>query len=194
MRGYPLIGKKVGLWSNGLRDHRVEAVIACMATGVIAGLLAAHVKLHLGLSGHKALFWITPVLVARLLGHCRVGTTLGVFCASCTALAFGGHIAGGLMGLPLIGVAGALLDITINLLEKKSIALWISYPVICLAATVANLIAFGKRLLLPPGPNTPVHLPGWLIREMISYALMGMLAGILACVFVWRIQHKRKTH
>lgn len=90
-----------------------------VAVGVIAGLFIGTVRLGLGLAGHKSLFWMTPVIIARLLGRCKAGTTAGALSAAFTTLAVGGRLAGGVLGLGLIGFAGIVLDVVINSLEKR---------------------------------------------------------------------------
>jgi len=181
MRGFLLNVRRAGLWNRAAGTRQLEMFVASVSTGILAGMLAASVRLHLGLPGHKALFWMTPVLLARLLGRCRVGTAAGAFSAACVALGLGGHVAGGAVGLPLIGFAGLVMDAMIHWLEQRGIRPVMMIPLIAVLAMGANLIAFGKRCLVPAGPNAH-YLFGfsgpWV--EALSYAAFGMLAGLIA--------------
>jgi hypothetical protein len=105
-----------------------------VSAGIIAGCLAAFLKLHLGLPGHKAILWMTPVIAARLLGRCRIGTTSGAFTAAFVSLGAGGNLAGGVVGLPLVGAAGALVDACILQLEKRKPSALTSILLIALTA------------------------------------------------------------
>jgi len=77
MCGFPLIGKKaIGQrkWFEG-EVWRTSLMVA--AVGVLAGVATASVKLHLGLPGHKALFWMVPIVLARVLSRHPVGGSIG---------------------------------------------------------------------------------------------------------------------
>ena len=153
----------------------------CVALGVIAGLLVASVRLNLGLPGHKALFWMPAIIVARMMGRCRVGATAGAAATSFTTFALGGNLAGGPMGLPLIIVAGAFLDLVIGALERRKVPVWLHVPVIGAAAMLANLICLTRRLLLPAGFGAHLLLDTsgfWF--QFCSYALFGLAAGLIA--------------
>jgi hypothetical protein len=87
--GYLLTGKKTDLWSNLLSREQLLATGAAAGVGVIAGMFMAHVKLDLGMPGHKAVFWMTPILIARILGKGKFGTTAGSLSAAFTSIAWG---------------------------------------------------------------------------------------------------------
>ena len=131
-------------------------LIASIATGVIAGLAMTHLRLNLGLPGHRAVFWMIPVIMARLLGKCPIGSTAGALAAGFTSLGLGGNIAGGLIALPLIGVAGILLDMAVGIIEKRHVPIIFAVVLIGFTALSANLICFIKRMLAPAGLN-PHH-------------------------------------
>ncbi|MEA3227179.1 MAG: hypothetical protein U9Q07_14615 [Planctomycetota bacterium] len=159
----------------------VRGLAISLSVGVIAGFLAASLKLHLGLPGHKAVIWMTPVIAARLLGRCRIGTTAGAFTAAFVSLGLGGNLAGGFLGLPLIGAAGALVDACVLKLEKCKASALTTIIAIALAAMLANLICCAKRLLVPVG-ITPHYMFGnaALALRPISYGLFGFLSGLIA--------------
>ena len=76
--------------------------------------------------------------------------------------------------------------------REISTSLRVAIVVVALAAMLANLICYGKRLLAPVG-IAPHDLfgAGILLRAM-SYALFGLLAGLIATVgsYPFRRRHK----
>jgi len=193
MRGSLLIEKKLDRWNSFLKSRQFQMLLASIATGVLAGLAMTHLRLHLGLPGHRAVFWMTPVIMARLLGKCRAGSTAGALAAGVTTLGLGGNIAGGLIALPLIGVAGILLDTVISIIEKRTIPTVSAVSLIGSAAMLANLICFVKRMLAPAGLN-PHHFLGisFVGFDLLSYAVFGLVAGLLAASMSYLITAKKR--
>jgi hypothetical protein len=171
----------------------VRGLAISLSAGIIAGCLAACLKLHLGLPGHKALLWMTPVIAARLLGRCRAGTTAGALTAAFVSIGMGGNLAGGLSGLPLVGAAGGLIDLTVAHLEKRKASALTAIAAVAFSAMLANLVCCAKRLLLPVG-LAPHDIFGGLDVLMwpLSYGLFGFLAGLLAATAV-QLLRSRKT-
>ncbi|MCX5672610.1 MAG: hypothetical protein NTU94_14935, partial [Planctomycetota bacterium] len=95
--------------SLSVAEH-ASAVLITAAVGAAAGLVAGQLRLHLGLPGHKVLFWLTPVLAARLIAGGPAGATAGALAAAVATAVAGGNLAGSLVQLPLIGVAGLVID------------------------------------------------------------------------------------
>ncbi len=195
MRGYLSIEKSTPLADMVLGPDGIRGLAISLSVGVIAGCLAASLKLHLGLPGHKAIIWMTPVIAARLLGQCRIGTTAGAFTAAFVSLGSGGNFAGGLLGLPLVGAGGALVDACIMKLEKHKRSALTTIVAIALAAMLANLICCGKRLLVPAG-IAPHHMFGSAAVALrpISYALFGFLAGLIASTGTYIFRQRKKPN
>ena len=193
MRGYLSIRKDTPLTDIVLGPAGLRGLAASVSVGVIAGCLAAVVKLHLGLPGHKALIWMTPVIAARLLGRCRIGTTAGAFTAAFVSLGIGGNLAGGPLGLPLVGAAGALVDAFIHQLEKHRTSAVKTIVFVTLSAMLANLICCLKRLIGPIG-ITPHDIFGGasLLLRPLSYAFFGLVAGLIAAVAAHLTRYRRK--
>ncbi|MHC5060095.1 MAG: hypothetical protein ACYTFK_03300 [Planctomycetota bacterium] len=168
-------------------------LLVCSSVGVIAGLFIAFVRLHLGMPGHKAFFWMTPVLITRLRGGCKVGTTAGGLFAALTTYFLGANLAGGLMGMPLIALAAAILDWTIHIVEKKKTPGWSMILSISLAAMVANLVCLSKRMILPAGlnPHYIVGVSGFWFK-LFSYAFFGFISGLVAAVTARLIRRRQK--
>jgi hypothetical protein len=183
MRGYLSIRKKIPSADIVLGPDGVRGLVVSLSVGVIAGCLAASFKFHLGLPGHKALFWMTPVITARLLDRCGIGTTAGAMTAAFVSIGVGGNLAGGMLGLPLVGAAGALMDVCIIQLEKHKASALIAITGVAFSAMVANLICCAKRLLLPAGvtPHDVFSSADFLLRP-ISYGFFGFLAGLIAAI------------
>lgn len=187
-----MTGKKADHWSSIVKSRQLKMLAASIAVGVIAGLFIANVRLHLGLPGHKALFWMTPVIVARLLGRCRAGTTAGALSAAFTTFVLGSHLAGGVLGLPLIGFAGIILDAVINFLEKRKMSALLVIPIIGFTAMLANLLCLVKRLLVPLGhaPQLLFGISGFWLK-LASYAFFGLMAGLIAAMLACLINRRR---
>jgi len=164
-----------------LGPEGVRGLAVSLSAGVIAGCLAAGLKLHLGLPGHKALLWLTPVIAARLLGRCRTGATAGALTAAFVSIGMGGNLAGSASGLPFVGAAGALIDVTVAHLEARKASALVMIAAVAFSAMMANLLCCAKRLLLPIG-LTPhdVFGGGDILMRPLSYALFGFLSGLIA--------------
>jgi hypothetical protein len=193
MRGFPLTEAKAVRWNSIVNIRQLKMLIASIAVGIIAGLFTSHVRLHLGLDGHKALFWMTPVIIARLLSRCKAGTTAGALSCAFTAFVSGGNLAGGILGFPLIGVAGIMLDVVINFLENRNVSGIFAVLAVGIAGMLANLICLMKRLFSPEGFN-PNYLFGvsdfWF--KLVSYAFFGLLAGVIAATVTYLINRRQK--
>ncbi len=193
MRGYLWIESKVTPIGAVLGPEGVRGLAVSLSAGVIAGCLAAYLKFHLGLPGHKALLWMTPVIAARLLGRCRAGTTAGALTAAFVSIGMGGNLAGSLSGLPLVGAAGALIDATVVQLERRKASALTTIATVALSAMLANLLCCAKRLLLPTG-LTPHDVFGGVdvLMRPLSYGLFGFLSGLIASIAA-HLLRSRKT-
>jgi hypothetical protein len=189
MHGYLLTGKRVGHWHSLAQSHQARMLLASISVGVIAGILMVHIRLHLGISGHKGLFWITPVLAARLLGRCKAGASAGALAAATTCIGLGGHMGGGWLGLPLIALVAVVWDVVIHQVEHGALPWFLMIPLIALLGAGGNLIVLGKRLLAPPGPNA-IHIFGFsgLGFDVVSYAVCGLVAGLIAVLVAYGVQ------
>lgn len=195
MRGYLSTRKDTPLTDIVLGPAGYRSLAASVSVGIIAGCLAAYVKLHLGLPGHKAVIWMTPVIAARLLGRCRIGTTAGAFTAAFVSIGAGGNLAGGPLGLPLVGAAGAMVDTFIYRLEKHQASAVTTILVVAFSAMLANLICCFKRLLGPIGlaPHDFFGSTNLLLRPL-SYAFFGFIAGLFATIAAHLVQDRRKSN
>jgi hypothetical protein len=97
------------------------------------------------------------------------------------------------LGLPFIGLAGAICDTIIDALEKRQdISCVLIILFVGIAGVSANLLCLAKRLLLPVGP-TPHSLLGLsgLWFEVVCYAFFGLISGLLAATVACLISGRR---
>jgi hypothetical protein len=191
MFGSLLTAKKVNI-NSIIRSNQFRMLLVSISVGVMAGSFIALVRLNLGMPGHKAFFWMTPVLIARLRGGCKVGTTAGGLFAALTTYSLGANLAGGLVGMPMIVCAGMILDWTVNFLEKNKISGGIMILVLGLSGIAANLVCLAKRMILPTGlsPHFIFGVSGFWFK-LFSYAFFGLISGVVAAISVKLIKRKQ---
>lgn len=195
MRGYLSIEKNPGRWSKFANTLQLKALLTNASVAILAGLFMAHIRLNLGLPGHKALFWLLPVIAARLLKPHVAGATVGACTAAVTSMAFGGHLAGGFIFIPLVALAGGLIDVVILWSSRVNLSPWLLIPILGAGGLAANLICAIKRMLVPQ-INYP-HFLGLtgITAQLISYATFGLLAGLIgATLAVSAIRITRKNN
>ena len=184
MPGFQSTAKK----SNALslvNSDQFKKTLVCISVGIFSGLFIACFKLNLGLSGHKAFLWMTPLLIARFRTGAKIGVSAGSMFAAITVFSLGANLAGGLIGFPLIAVAAGVLDAVSNFIDKNKASLFSMILLLALAGAVANLICLTKRMFLPTGisPHNLFGVEGMALRAL-SYAFFGSLSGIVATVTV----------
>lgn len=178
-----------------LRSEQFKMLLVSISVGVMSGLFISLVRLKLGMPGHKTFLWMTPVLIARLLGKCKVGTTAGASFAALTTYSMGANLAGGVIGMPIIVLAGVILDCAVNFAEKHRISGGRLILLLGFAGVVANLACLVKRMILPTGisPHYILGVSGFWFR-LFSYALFGLLSGIVASTSAQLLRRKRHSH
>ena len=191
MFGFPLIIGRKNLYSI-VHSNQFKMLLVSISVGIISGVFIAFVRLNLGMPGHKAFFWMTPVLIARLRGGCKIGTTAGGLFAALTTYSLGANLAGGVIGMPLIAVAGMILDWVVNYIEKNNISGLSVVLILGFAGAIANIVCLTKRLILPAGinPHFILGVSGPWIR-LCSYAFFGLLSGVVASISTKLIQSKQ---
>ena len=179
MRGSPLTENVADRWSSLTGAVGTRALLLSIVAGAVAGVLAAQIRLHLGLPGHKVLFWMVPILAARLLWRCPVGATMGATTAAGTSFALGGNLAGGFPYVALVVLAGGVLDAVVAFAHARRLSTASTVLLLTAGGMAANLLCLTKRVLTPVYNHLPIlGIPGPLATFM-SYALFGALAGLL---------------
>jgi hypothetical protein len=163
-----------------------------IAIGALAGLAYAVSKNPLGLPGHKALLWIVPVLTARWVYGCWGSGIAGAVSTAAVAMAFGQDFAGSTLFLPLVVLAGAALDAAVSVARGWRLRWWAALPLAGLGGLIANLLCFVHRLLGPLHPKHSVlNIPG-AKGFLLSYALFGLLSGLIGAALAGIILAARK--
>ena len=179
MRGFLLTEKNPGRWSNLLKTLQLQALLTNMSVGILAGIFMAHVRLGLGMPGHKALFWLLPVITARLLKPHTIGAAAGACTAAVTSMALGGNLAGGYLFIPLVALAGGLIDVIIFWSNRLKLSPWLMIPLLGAGGLAANLICAIKRILAPQfNQHYLLGLSG-IPAQIASYAIFGLIAGLV---------------
>jgi hypothetical protein len=162
-------------WSRAVSD----GYLAVIAVGIQAGIAVAFARTPIHLPGHKVIFWMAPILATRLLTRTRGGASVGAFSTAMTALSLGGRIAGGIAMMPLVVLAGAVLDGAIQFGRQRNFKLWQQVLLLALAGSIGNLICFVKRLFDPMGAFFSVGNLNNMLTAAASHAFFGFMAGLL---------------
>jgi len=168
------------------------AFLVCLLVGALAGLVAAHLRLHLGLPGHKALVLMTPVIFARLIFRSPVGATGGMLAAALSSLAAGGGVIGATSHLPMVVAAGGLLDVAIGIAEGRRLAAVWTVVLVGLAGLAANLVMLAERLLTPVFQWHQLFGASAQFARILSYAFFGLLAGVLGAGLGLLVRRRRR--
>ena len=184
------IRREAVLWSRAQAD----GYLTIAAVGLLAGMVVAYARMPLHLPGHKALWWIPPVLAARLLTRRQAGASVGASATIATTLSLGGHLAGGVIAVPLVMLAGVTLDMAAMAAERRPAAKWRVLPLLSSGGAAANLVCFAKRLFEPAGPFSSTSNVQDLLWAAVSYASFGVLAGTLGAAMAYAILTFRMRH
>jgi hypothetical protein len=162
-------------WSKAFSDGYPSVV----AIGILSGIAAAFARTPIHLPGHKAIFWMAPVLATRLLTRTGAGASVGALTAALTALSLGGRIAGGIAMMPLVILAGFVLDAGVQIGRRYKFGRWAQMILLASAGAIGNLICFVKRLSDPIGAFFSTGNLKDMLAAAGSHLLFGFLAGVL---------------
>ncbi|MDO8303100.1 MAG: hypothetical protein Q7T18_07655 [Sedimentisphaerales bacterium] len=85
------------------------------------------------------------------------------------------------------------MDYTVRLIEKANLPVFLSILTLGFGAMTANIICLGKRLGMPLLAGTHAFfIYSDMLSRLISYALCGLLAGVLAAVLYFMARHYGK--
>ena len=188
MPGFPLTERRTGHWSSALR-LALPRLLLGIAVGGLAVLVSSHIKIHLG-PGHKVIFWMIPVITARWAFGCWGSGIAGATAAATVSFAVGDGFAGGVLFLPLVLPAGAILDAAVAL--ARNCRWWAAIPLVGLAGAAASVLCMGNRLLTPVHPLRSFWNIPWPSRFLLSYALFGLISGLVGTVLAGIILAARK--
>jgi hypothetical protein len=189
----PVLAKTARLADLGraLPGERVTATILLVLFGAGAGVATVALDLNLRVPGHAILRSLLPMALGLSLVPRRGGGTV-MSIAACAAVlglgtAGGGRVAGpgALTSLLLLG---PLLDI--GLLTRRTGGSLVAVFLIC--GLAVNVVAFGVRLgvkLVEPAGRRPVS--EWWPGALGSYAVCGLVAGLIASLLFFRLRPAR---
>jgi len=183
MPGYPSTESVAARSSSLAAAAAAPALLGCVAVGALAGLMTAFMdSLHLGLQlpGHKVLFWMPPLIIARLLLCHPIGATAGAGATAIACMGCGANIAGGPAYVPLIVLAGSVLDAAAALAERRRLPAWLIIPLLGAAGAGGAMLCAVKRLMVPmPRPHLLFSVIPDPAASVIIYAFFGLIAGLL---------------
>jgi hypothetical protein len=161
---------------------RGRELVALLAAGAGAGILTAFADLGMGIPGHHIVFAMFPIALGLALVPRRTaGTVMGAAGVSTLAGlgALGVHLPGpgAIAGLV---VAGPLLDLAL----RGGHGGWRLYAAFIAAGAGTNVLAFLARGVTKyyglGGMGGGRNFASWLPVAMWTYALAGLLAGLLS--------------
>lgn len=173
--GFLSIRSEAGPWNKA----RLESYLAVCAVGILAGIAVAYGRMPLHLPGHKALLWMVPVLACRLITRQGAAASVGASATVITALLLGGRLAGGVTAMPLVIVAGIVLDLFAANVERNQVAGWRTLLILTFAGCAANLLCCLKRVFEPSGTFLSLASTLDLMQVIGFYALFGAAAGFI---------------
>jgi hypothetical protein len=173
--GLPSIKNEAVPWSKAQSDGYLFVI----SVGVLAGILATYMQTPLHLPGHKAVFWMTPVFASRLLTRRRAGASIGATATLLTTLLLGGRLAGGGVAMPLVIVAGIILDFAAWKTEQRPHRVWQVLLIFAAGGAGANLACSIKRLYEPTGAFFSIATARDLSWAAGCHAFFGLVAAVL---------------
>jgi hypothetical protein len=191
MRGSPWIEEKASLAGSAQAAAVIKALLASVAIGAVVTVVTDQVRLHLGLPGHRAILWMAPLVIARVVLGRPLCATASALAAGLTSLATGGHFVGAAVHLPMAAVAGAVLDVAVSLAERWRLSAVWAIPLVGLAGLVANLVMLVERLM---GPLFQWHSflgATGVDARFISHAVFGLAAGLLGAALGYAVTRRR---
>ena len=182
MHGSQSIENAADRWSRLAGAIALRELMFNISVGLIAGAIGAHVRLHMGLSGHKIVFWLVPVLAARLMWRCPLGVTGGATAATAASFALGGNLAGGVPYMALLVLAGGVMDALVAFSEKHRLSPLLIIPLLTGGGMIANLLCAIKRLLAPVHNHSMLLGFSGPLATIVSYAIFGLIAGLIGSI------------
>ncbi|MCR4414023.1 MAG: hypothetical protein NUV77_16530 [Thermoguttaceae bacterium] len=175
------------------RLHKAE-VAFLVGAGVAAALATTFLEWRLRIPGHAILRAVFPMALGLAVVPRRMGGSLmGLSAAgSATLLQAAGAATVGLGAITSLTVLGPLLDAALWRAPRG----WRLYAGFALAGLGANLAALGvragaKAIGLDHLAARP--LAEWWLQAAVSYALCGLLAGLLSAAVCFRLAESART-
>jgi len=176
-------------------------LVLLSSLGLVSAALHTFLKLRLGIPGHAAVLWITPILVGRCLARMRGAGTV-----ASTSAALGMYVLRGLgtQWPPLLSVAtywavGPALDFYLLLAQRfagtggRRLRGLVGLVIMAVAGVVANYAHLaskvGLAVIRPHAPRFGLAAGAY---ELATYLVFGLVAGLLAFALAWPARRRRR--
>ena len=192
MAGYPLSESAADRWRRLAATVGLRMLLANISVGVLVGIGIAHVRLGLGMPGHKVFLWMAPIVFARVLARHPVGAAAASVSAATVTLGLGGNFAGNLLLLPLVGVAGGIIDACIAFAERRGLPGYMTVALVGFGGMFGGMVCAVKRLLVPIVHTHVVFGLVGVPARLLSYAIFGLLAGLVGATAAVTLSARRR--
>jgi hypothetical protein len=173
--GLASIERKAARWNRAIAD----GYLSVAAVGILGGIALTFARTPVHLPGHKVIWWMAPVLASCLATRARFGASVGALTTAMTTFSLGGRLGGGVVMMPLVVLAGVVLDVAVRFGERRKLSIGRQILLLGAAGIVGNLICLVKRLADPMGAFFSAGNLGDLGIAAGSYSLFGFVAGLL---------------
>lgn len=173
-----------------LEQSRVRELLFLISMGILAAVLSTFLKTHLRIPGHSILKVVLPISFGFAAVPKRyVGSVMGCS-ALCCALVFrtvlpatGGSL--GVGALTSLVLFGPILDFSLRYLQRP-VSAWFLLALSGLATNAAAFLVRGGFKFLGRDEGAKRLLADWLSVAMVSYAVCGLLAGLICGMVFFR--------
>ena len=151
-----------------------------VSLGMVSAMLHSYIKLHLGIPGHKAIFWLAPILIAKRIVRIREAGTVSSSAAALGMCALHGFSIRWPMFLTWgsFWLVGPALDAFAWLINRRSSSLFsrAGFIFAIMAGVIGNYAHFVLKLMF--GIYRP-HAGGFVL-PLLTYFGFGVAAGAVA--------------
>lgn len=179
--------------SRDAEGLRAAEILLLLGVGVVAAAGSAFLDLGLRIPGHAILRAVFPMAFGlALVPRQFAGTVMGIGAlASAGAIKAGGSAPLGLGAMTSLTLTGPLLDLALWRVQRG----WPLYLGFALAGLGSNLAAMGVRggaRLMGWDPTGGRPLALWWPQAIVTYALCGIVAGLISAVVWFRFSESRR--
>lgn len=174
-------------------DVQWVELFALLLTGAATALLSTFLNFRLGIPGHHIVYSMFPMALGfALVPRRRAGTVMGGSAVGSTALlALAGAHVPGPGALTSLALTGPLLDAALHRGGRG----WRLYALFVAAGALSNAAAFGVRAAMKAlgfaGQGGGRPMASWLPQAVWTYAIAGVLAGLISAAAWFHVRERR---
>ena len=178
-------GSRLPAWLGKRSDFAWVELLVLVGAGVIATLSSVYLDWHLKVPGSAILRAVFPMACGLAIVPRRLaGTAMGASAlVSAAVLHVGGAGGLGVGAMTSLALTGPLLDLALWNAERGG-RVYLGFTLAGLGSNVAAFAVRGGAKLGGGEGGGARHLGEWWLQASASYALCGMLAGLVSAV-VW---------